>query len=375
MKAAAIKSALAIITSEVTFLLGVRDEVEWIKAELTRMQDFLEDADEKRERNSNVRTWLMDIADVAYDVEDLMKAITLKNFKRNRLGLLKRYGFIINHLIYLHKLGTKIAQIKVRIQSISERRVNYNIENILDQESSFTRQNLRDQRRSSAHIGEMAIVGLEEDVKKLKGILIGEDPELRVISIVGMGGLGKTTLAKLVYNSDDIKRHFQVCAWVYVSEVFNIEEIMGEIEKQVNISSGRKAEMAMEGSVYERVNCCGSDTSSWSKLDLHFLEFWLSLCTSFGGSSLGCPTLHLRIRVLNSLLRSQFLGRDIYDFLSKYSYLIVMDDIWTREVWTRLQLYFPNTKSGSRIIFTNRYQEVALYAYLRSGAVNPTRTR
>ncbi|KAF6167218.1 hypothetical protein GIB67_029856 [Kingdonia uniflora] len=58
------------------------------------------------------------------------------------------------------------------------------------------------------------------------------------------------------------------------------------------------------------VNCCGSDTSSWSKLDLHILEFWLSLCTSFGGSSLGCPTLHLRINVLNSLLRSQFWGRD-----------------------------------------------------------------
>ncbi|KAF6139886.1 hypothetical protein GIB67_009733 [Kingdonia uniflora] len=62
-----------------------------------------------------------------------------------------------------------------------------------------------------------------------------------------------------------------------------------------------------------RVNYCGSDTSSWSKLDLHLLEFWLSLCTSFGGSSLGCPTLHLRIRVLNSLLRSQFWGRDRYN--------------------------------------------------------------
>ncbi|KAF6166103.1 hypothetical protein GIB67_023813 [Kingdonia uniflora] len=136
-EAAAIRSALTMITSEVTFLWGVRDEVEWIKAE-------------------------------------------------------------------------------VRIKFVAERRVSYNIENILDQESSFTSENLREQRQSSVHIGEMAIVGLEEDLKKLKGILIGEDLELRVISIVGMGGIA-----------------------------FNIEEIMREIEKQVNIYSGRKAEMAM----------------------------------------------------------------------------------------------------------------------------------
>ncbi|KAF6176468.1 hypothetical protein GIB67_033946 [Kingdonia uniflora] len=62
------------------------------------------------------------------------------------------------------------------------------------------------------------------------------------------------------------------------------------------------------------VNCCGSDTSSWSKLDLHLLEFLLSLCTSFGGSSLGFPTLHLIIRVLNSLLRNQFWGRDRFHY-------------------------------------------------------------
>ncbi|KAF6174003.1 hypothetical protein GIB67_039954 [Kingdonia uniflora] len=119
-----------------------------------------------------MRTWLMDITDVAYDAEDLMEAITLKDLKKSHKGLIKRKGELL-------------------------------------------------------HIGEMATVGLEDDFKKLKGILIGEDPELRVISIV-------------------------VCAWVYVSQAFNIEEIMGEIEKQVNISSGRKSKMAMEGSVNER---------------------------------------------------------------------------------------------------------------------------
>ncbi|KAF6149325.1 hypothetical protein GIB67_026181 [Kingdonia uniflora] len=58
------------------------------------------------------------------------------------------------------------------------------------------------------------------------------------------------------------------------------------------------------------VNRYSSDARSWSKLDLHVLEFLPSLCTSFGGSSSGCPTLHLRICVFNSLLRSQFWGRD-----------------------------------------------------------------
>ncbi|PON44758.1 NB-ARC domain containing protein [Parasponia andersonii] len=56
---------------------------------------------------------------------------------------------------------------------------------------------------------------------------------LCVVSVVGMGGLGKTTLAKLVYSSSDVKRHFDCCAWVFISQQFAVRDVLFEILVQI----------------------------------------------------------------------------------------------------------------------------------------------
>ena len=74
----------------------------------------------------------------------------------------------------------------------------------------------REQRQTYSHL-EHDVVGLGDDVNKLLDFLLKKEGGNRVASICGMGGLGKTTLAKMVYNHHEVKQHFN-CAWVFISQ-------------------------------------------------------------------------------------------------------------------------------------------------------------
>ena len=75
-------------------------------------------------------------------------------------------------------------------------------------------------------VEETNVVGMKNDVEAVKGKLLEGAMERVVVAIWGMGGLGKTTLAKKVYNDRDIQNHFCYRAWVYVSQEYNIRELL-----------------------------------------------------------------------------------------------------------------------------------------------------
>ncbi|KAJ4713306.1 Disease resistance protein [Melia azedarach] len=289
----------------------VHDQVQWIEEELKRMTCFLKDADSRQDFDERVRNWVADVRDVAYDTEDVIDSYILKMSQKREKGLIRllcqRYPFVFfDELIAGHKLNKQISRIKMRIQALSSSRSTYGIENISrrGEGTSFAVDCLREKRRSYPHACEEEIFGLVDDIRILEDRVIHGGLQRSVISIIGMAGLGKTTLARKIYQSSDVKKHFISRAWVYVSQEYRAGDILQVLCKRV----------------------MGLGKLELDKMDIEDMEEQLST------------------------------------FLKGRRYIVVLDDIWNREVWDDLKAAFPDEENGSRIIFTSRFKDVALYA-------------
>ncbi|PHT75088.1 hypothetical protein T459_18610 [Capsicum annuum] len=141
----------------------------------------------------------------------------------------------------------------------------------------------------------------DQNERLLEDLTVSYSGEPKVIPIVGMGGIGKTTLAKEAYNHESILRRFDVRAWATVSQQHNIKDILlSLLQSTIKIDDKVKEEGEAK---------------------------------------------------LADMLQKN---------LKKKRYLIVLDDIWSCEVWDSVRRCFPTEdNAGSRILLTTRNNEVA----------------
>ncbi|KAL7206132.1 hypothetical protein ACSBR2_018943 [Camellia fascicularis] len=167
-----------------------------MQRDLNQMKCLLKDAAEKQEEgDERVHNWVAEIRETVYDVDDVR--------------------------VEIESIKTKITSIKTSLETYGVRAIREG-ENL----SSKKQQLLR---RSYLHIVEEDIVGLDDDLKTIAKHLVKEERQCRVVSIWGMGGLGKTTLAKKVYNHNVVRRHFDCFAWAFISQQCNTREVLEEI--------------------------------------------------------------------------------------------------------------------------------------------------
>lgn len=302
------------IRQELRLVVGVDKDIENLKSTFTAIRAVLLDAEMSRVRKEpekeGLELWLQDLLHVSYDMDDILADWTnaivkreeeLANAdtrKRKVLLTMALPCFSFSRVVLRRDIALKIKEINERLEGIAVKKDRYNLQKITVPETSR-------RTKTVSHINTSEVCGREGDKNALVRALLNEnssraDRGLHLISVVGMGGIGKTTLAQLAYNSAVVKNYFDKRIWVCVSDSFDAAKI------------GKAIIEDAEGNA---------------------------------------PNLFELNSIMSHLRKS----------IARKRFLIVLDDVWNEDPmkWDPLRICLTNDVSSSKILVTTRKEGVA----------------
>jgi len=302
-----IETLSSLAGKEMRLLWGVEDEIESLRNTVSTIKAVLLDAEKKQAGNHAVGDWLGKLNDAIYDADDLLDAISTEALRREIRTLEKKAKQVriffsrSNQLAYRLRIAHKIKAIRKRLDAINADRERFHLE------VRHVETEVGNRERDNTHslVLAEAVIGREDDKKAVIDCLMDYNFEenVSILPIVGIGGLGKTTLAQLIFNDEQIEKHFEVKMWVCVSDSFHVKNI---VEKILESATNTKQ-----------------------------------------------PIVEM-----NTLVN--YLGKEI----NGKKYLLVLDDVWNedQEKWSRLKQVLMGGARGSRILVTTRNESVARIA-------------
>ncbi|CAN6556200.1 unnamed protein product [Malus baccata var. baccata] len=282
---------------------GVGQKLEKWRTTLSTIGAVLSDAEERQLTEGGVKLWLDDLRDLAYDIEDMLDKFAVKMLKRmiegrDQASTSRKVRRSFYKVKLSFDMNSEMKKITKRLQDISERKDKFGLKD--------TGTSAKESRSlpSSGVLDEKLVVGRDGDKGKIIELL-KKSTDFGVVAIVGMPGVGKTTLAQLVFNhKNDAMNEFELKVWVYVSDDFNVVRVTKEILESIT-----SRPVQVEG---------------FSKMQ-----------------------------------------HDLSEQLRGKKFLIVLDDIWNKsdydlhDLWTKLKSPFGVGAGGSKIIVTTRDVHVA----------------
>jgi hypothetical protein len=204
---------------------------------LLSVNAVLEDAEDKQFTKPNVKKWLDELKDAVYDTEDIFDKIATKDLRRRvdaEFGTIaSKVSNPISTSRFVKNVERKIEELLDRLDFLVKQKENIGLRDDVGG-------NPLERLPTTSLIEESNICGRNYDKEAIINFLFSNDvsdSEIGVIAIVGMGGIGKTTLAQLVYNDNRAKEHFELEVWVCVSDPFDVFMAMKTILEEVGSST------------------------------------------------------------------------------------------------------------------------------------------
>ncbi|KMT15154.1 hypothetical protein BVRB_3g062680 [Beta vulgaris subsp. vulgaris] len=295
--------ALTSATEEIKAARVLKKDLEMIASKLSAICAVLQDAEQRQYTNESIKIWLRDLKDVVYDIDDLLDEVATDALQRTAnegqfLIQLRYFLSSSNPLIFRFDLSHRIKDLRQKLDEIVAKKNDFGLTDH-PIETTLVDRNPLD---ACAYVNKSDIIGRDEAKQDIIRMLsaVGDSSSLTVLSIVGLGGIGKSALAKLVYHDEWVVRAFDMKLWACISHEFDLRKTMEDILKS-------------------------------------------------GTNDNGCHlTLGQVVEKLQNLLKGK-------------KYFLVLDDVWLHDivVWTEFKNMLTTGKDGSLILVTTRDANVA----------------
>ncbi|ONI20914.1 hypothetical protein PRUPE_2G040500 [Prunus persica] len=276
-----------------------------LKTTLLTLNAVLDDAEEKQIEKPNVREWLDELKHAVFDAEDLLDEINYEALRRKLEGDAQNGNFTSKMSTFLptsrnkfyRRMNAKIQELLQRLEHFVQQKVALGLREDVGRKVS-------QRTPTTSLVHEPCVYGRDEAKQNLLEVLFDDASEenVSVIPIVGMGGVGKTTLARMLYNDNKVKEHFTLKAWACVSEDYDAIRVTKTLLESVT-------------------------SKPCKKTDLNLLQVELS------------------------------------EELRGKKFLFVLDDLWNEKYtdWNYLQTPFTSGARGSKVLVTTRNKNIASF--------------
>ncbi|CDP21151.1 unnamed protein product [Coffea canephora] len=239
--AVSIQIVLEKLVSATTDVIGVafggfKEELEKLKGSVAMIQAVMADAEKKQVQNQDVQLWLKRLEGVAFDADNLLDEIN--------------YEFLRRRTETQNRLKQKVKNLNMKLKSINQEAVGFGLSRSQMGGGAYVSP-LPAMSRETDSIARQNVVGRATDASNIVGTLLSSSAKVvSVIPITGLGGLGKTTLAQLVYNVPEIDRQFDKKIWVCVSRNFEVTRLFKLILESL---TKRKVDVESRESIVQEV--------------------------------------------------------------------------------------------------------------------------